>query len=221
MPENGAIEAVYRGLSHSAQVIKMNVQNARALYARPMSQALHQHEDTSRTALRSATSEAHARLDALMQGGLQDAATYRAYLQAMHRFLGDAEVVLDELPRRSLWVARDLATLGVPALPPRGVLRRAGLPEERLGWEYVIVGSSLGARLLQRDARKLGFDADNGARFLAAHTDGDAWANLLKRLSAIEPTQNRRITLLVRGARDAFASAEASFRRALQLDAIP
>lgn len=157
-----------------------------------------------------------------MDGGLQDAATYRAYLQAMHRFLGDAEVVLDELPGRSLWLGCDLATLGVSPLPPRGVLRRVTLREERLGWEYVIVGSSLGARILQRDARRLGFDGEHGARFLAAHTGGDDWARLLQRLGAIDPaTDSRQITLLVRGARDAFAMAQACFRRALQLDTIP
>lgn len=174
-----------------------------------------------RIALREATANAHGRLDALLGHGLADAAAYAAYVRAMHRFVSDCETALSEQPLRSLWLAQDLVVLRQPPLPPQGVPRRIGDRMQRLGWEYVLAGSSLGARLLQRDAARLGHDADNGARFLARHTEGGDWMQVLGRLDALSIHDARRMAALHRGGRDAFASADTSFRRALGLETGP
>lgn len=50
-----------------------------------------------------------------------------------------------------------------------------------LGVLYVLEGSSLGAKLLRRDADKLGFDAHFGARHLAKQ-DSASWKDFVARL---------------------------------------
>ena len=57
-----------------------------------------------------------------------------------------------------------------------------------LGLAYVLEGSALGARLLDRQARALGLDAGFGARHLAAQTaDLAAWHTFLGALEAADP----------------------------------
>ncbi|WP_166432824.1 biliverdin-producing heme oxygenase [Luteimonas yindakuii] len=173
-----------------------------------------------RDRLRDATLSAHQRLDGLLASGLADIRTYHGYVRGMHRFIGDAEVVLDEPPLRSLWLARDLVALEQAPLPPRGVLRRVTDADERLGWQYVIAGSSMGARVLVRDARRLGLTAGRGATFLDRHAIDGEWPGVVRQLQALDPTGTRE-ALLARGAHDAFAAAEACLRRALFMDELP
>lgn len=190
------------------------------LYHRPMPLTALKPVADLRDRLREATLSAHRQLDGLLAGGLADVATYHAYLRGMHRFISDAEAVLDEPPLRSLWLSADLVALELPPLPPCGRLQRATGAEERLGWRYVIAGSSMGARLLRRDAQRLGFTAQRGARFLDRHAIDGEWPAVLQQLAeaALPPA---REALLVEGAHDAFAAAEAGLRRALLLDDVP
>lgn len=167
-------------------------------------------------ALREATAAAHQRLDALLAHGLHDADSYAAYVRAMHRFVSDYEIALGEMPRRSLWLARDLMMLRQIPLPPRGAPAPVSNRDQRLGWEYVLIGSSLGARLLQRDAKRLGYDADSGALFLSRHADGDGWRGLMARMQALPSPNERQQAALRRGGLDAFSAAETCFHRALE-----
>lgn len=140
--------------------------------------------------LRRATTHAHARIDALLSEGLCDVARYGAYLRGMQRFVRESETALrhdDGVAsivdcRRHL--EADLAWLGLEALPiddTPGVAALLDLPA-RLGWQYVVAGSALGARFLLREARALGFDAGRGATFLAHHAGGGEWTGFLDRL---------------------------------------
>lgn len=59
---------------------------------------------------------------------------------------------------------------------------------QRLGLAYVLEGSALGAQILQRQARALGFDAGHGARHLAAQTDRPGrWQSFCLHLEAAAP----------------------------------
>lgn len=137
----------------------------------------------------------------------------------MHRFAVDYECATGALPRHSAWLAGDLAALSLPPLPAEGrCVPVAGLAA-RIGWEYVMAGSSLGARSLLRDARRLGFGPGRGADFLARHAGGDGWNALLARLRGIDAEDDARCTEAVAGARDAFALVYTCFERGF--DRIP
>lgn len=170
-----------------------------------------------RERLREATTAAHQRLDGLLEGGLADIDIYGSYVCGMHRFLCDAEFVLDEPPLRSLWLANDLIALGLAPLPPSAGVCRAR-DGERLGWRYVVAGSSMGARVLMKDARRLGFDADHGARFLSRHAIDGEWPGVLRQLGEVDGGHASQEALVVQGARNAFAAAETCLRRALVLE---
>lgn len=155
--------------------------------------------------LRDATAAAHARVDARLAGAFDDVDGYAAFLLGMHRFVRSARRVLgeaDDLVACEAALADDLAVLGRRALD--GTCEAPATREDaRLGWRYVIAGSSLGARVLLRRAQALGFDADRGARYLALHARGDAWASLLATLESLQLAPDAE--------RDALAGAHAAF----------
>ncbi|WP_107727055.1 biliverdin-producing heme oxygenase [Neisseria weaveri] len=77
---------------------------------------------------------------------------------------------------------------------------------EAIGWLYCAEGSNLGAAFLFKDAQKLSFNADNGARHLAPHPDGRGqhWREFvvyLNNLGLDKAAQDEAI----KGAKDAFA----------------
>jgi heme oxygenase len=84
-------------------------------------------------------------------------------------------------------------------------LEQIGFPQA-LGWIYVSEGSTLGAAFLFKEAQKhLGFDAEFGARNLAAYPEGrmKVWKRFTQALdSGFEPAQQ---DLIIEGALDAFA----------------
>lgn len=167
-----------------------------------------------RWSLRQATGSAHARLDARVGEAFNDPERYVRYLQGMHRFLREARVALPPRPELEASLAAleaDLADFGAPALAIAPT-RRTATPDEALGWHYVIAGASLGARLLQRRAADLGFDADRGARFLALHAGGDTWSAFL---AEIDGRPADRHAAVLHGASRAFHAAEAAFATAL------
>ena len=143
--------------------------------------------DSLRWRLRDATAAAHARGDAQVGDAFDDVAGYATFLRAMHRFVRNARGVLADAPDLAdceAALADDLAVLG--RLPLEGVAVATDTrADARLGWRYVIAGSSLGARVLLRRAQALGFDAGRGARYLALHAKGDAWGSLVGTLDAL------------------------------------
>ena len=161
--------------------------------------------------LRSATAEAHARVDARV-GDFADAAAYAAFLQAMHRFVRSACHVLGDPPDLLACQAAleadlvDVGRLPLPGEPDAPATR----DDARLGWRYVLAGSSLGARLLVRRVALLGFDATRGARYLARHADGGAWPSLLASLDGLHLDETAQ-----RAACDAANAAFAQVERAL------
>ena len=170
----------------------------------------------ARQRLRHATAQLHAAVDGLFARGLDSAAAYRRYVLGMHRFAAEYEVVVDAIPGHSSRLAQDLIALALPPLPALGVRRRAVDQDVRLGWEYVMAGSSLGARKLVRDARALGLGATNGASFLETHASGEDWPALQARLDAFDSHDARRMSAAETGACDAFALVQDCFARSFE-----
>lgn len=117
--------------------------------------------------LRSATADAHARVEAHFATLLSPAPTldtYARFLSAMHAFHGAAEPLLESVdgweslspplpraPRRRLWaLERDIDALGLSRTTARCALPRADDLASALGVAYVVDGSMLGARVLHR-----------------------------------------------------------------------
>ncbi|MDH5822479.1 hypothetical protein QFW77_05675 [Luteimonas sp. RD2P54] len=146
---------------------------------------------------------------------MRDRATYAGYLRGMHRFAGDFERALQCAPRLSAWLATDLAALGLMPLPPAANAPRVRGHGERAGWQYVMAGSSIGARRLLRDVRLLGFDGDRGATFLARHAVSEDWPTVQACLARFDPQDTREQALITQGALAAFALADRCFGRAL------
>ena len=168
--------------------------------------------------LRAGTSDLHARVDAWFPDGLGTTLAYARYVVGMHRFAADFEIVVDALPRQSFWLSGDLRHLQRTPLPPSGVRSRAVDADERLGWEYVMAGSSLGARHLLRGVQALGHDEQSGACFLVRHAGGVEWRSVLDRLAA-RAASDAPAPSLLQGARDAFLLVQSCFERSF--DAIP
>jgi len=166
--------------------------------------------------LRQATATCHERLDALLGSGLASTSDYAAYLRGMEGFLADAGEVLgaDAMTEHMLaWLRADLAFVGLVPSAPR--LPATTEPQDgpaRLGWEYVVAGSALGARLLLRDVRALGLDADGGASFLAGHAESAEWQRFLRALG--EPHVAVAMDQVCEGAIEAFRAAERRMRAA-------
>ncbi len=77
---------------------------------------------------------------------------------------------------------------------------------QAVGWLYCAEGSNLGAAFLFKDAQKLDFTAEHGARHLAPHPDGRGkhwreFVDYLNRLGLDKPAQDEAIS----GAKEAFA----------------
>lgn len=178
-------------------------------------------------ALRNATREDHARLDARFPAGLADIPTYRVYLRGMHRFVadltaalrlaGDATAFQERCGEAHAALGADLVDLRAPPLPP-GPLPDMGTGATRLGWEYVLTGSAMGAKLLLRDAQRLGHDARSGARFLSLHAAAHDWAGVLDRIESVAEADPACCGALAGGAATAFAYADACFANAHDLE---
>jgi heme oxygenase len=161
----------------------------------------------------------HGQVDGLFPQGLDSVDAYRRYLLGMHRFAADYECAIDAVPRHSAWLARDLTTLSLLPLAAEGERRQAAGHATRLGWRYVMAGSSMGARALLRDARRLGFDRDLGAHFLDRHATGDDWQRVQAQLEALDVGDALHMRQAEDGARAAFALVRACFERSF--DRIP
>jgi len=169
--------------------------------------------------LRAATAQLHAEVDRMFASGLDSIQKYRRYLLGMHRFAIDYEAAVGAAPRHSAWLADDLGSLALQPLPAEGAPRPASGAAERLGWCYVMAGSSVGARSLLRDAQRLGYDGSRGATFLARHAASDEWGSLRERLQAEDASDQARLAQAETGARAAFTLVRSCFERGL--DRIP
>lgn len=182
--------------------------------------------DIRRQHLRTATASAHAHLDGLFPDGLADAATYGGYVRGMHRLCADIQAGWHALPpgtavdeavdRRVCLLETDLARLGLPVLPPGPALALSG-PLELAGAEYVVQGSRMGAKLLVRQARLLGYgEPGSGADFLHWHVRPEGlaeWNALLERIAVLVRNAKDEDTLMAAAIRT-FTAAAFAFERA-------
>jgi heme oxygenase (biliverdin-IX-beta and delta-forming) len=167
--------------------------------------------------LRDATASAHARLDHHLDAAFDTPAGYAAFLQGMHRFVSGACTALGNAPfavASAQALRQDLRDLGLALRAPAAVARAAAA--EAPGWQYVLAGSSLGARVLRPRAAALGFDAGHGARYLALQAESTAWRDVLAMLDAVPADAE---TAACEGALAAFALADACMRDALLAEA--
>lgn len=186
------------------------------------------YDGSSRDRLRTATSGAHARVDACFPGGLGDTAAYRRYLCGMHGLVAALEDALATArlegewqrwcnPHRVTRLTDDLRDLGADVMPRGPALSITGAAEA-VGAMYVVEGSALGATLLLRDAVALGWTADRGARFLHGHGGADAgkrWRAYVQGLEAARFDAHEEKRMFEAAART-FAYAEHEFLRATQ-----
>lgn len=143
------------------------------------------------TALQQATAESHQRIDAISAHGLSTPEAYARYLQGMHRFM---TVGVQAEPTRLDWASMcrflewDLASLGEHTLPAPALPRMDTLAG-RLGWAFVVDGSALGARLLLRDIKALGYTNAWRTNFLTAHAaSSKQWPQFVAQLAAFTDT---------------------------------
>lgn len=124
-----------------------------------------------RAHLRQSTSAAHRSLEALV-GQLDSHQAYLRYLKGMFVFRSAVEPgVAQAWPASWPWSPSCLATLiaddirDLGSAVPAGRHRSAIIKdtESLLGVLYVLEGSSLGARMLVKDAAKLGYGKSYGA----------------------------------------------------------
>ncbi|QQR40163.1 biliverdin-producing heme oxygenase [Devosia rhizoryzae] len=137
-----------------------------------------------RAALRHHTAPTHQELDALV-GAFKTAEQYKVFLLSSFRFRLVAEPAASG---SSFWaplpligdLCSDLEDLGLAAPPSGSAALQFATASEKLGALYVLEGSALGARLLQRRAEAIGFNARYGARHLAHQTaDNGRWKRFL------------------------------------------
>jgi len=169
-----------------------------------------------RSHLRSATASAHGRVDALLPHGVAQTREYAAYLRAMHRFVASSALPDGARERYLPLLSDDLRTLGIVTDAPPA----SAAPEdryERLGWAYVFEGSSLGARMLLRQAHRLGYDAVTGARYLNEHAGSSEWSNVLRQLEHSLPDAGE-LSRLVSASQRAFAAVETALLDALRIE---
>ncbi|TCK30675.1 heme oxygenase [Ancylobacter aquaticus] len=178
--------------------------------------------------LKAASTAAHERVDSgVMQAApFADGANYQRFLRFqyhLHRRVetlyadADMQELLPDLAERSRLAAleQDFADLGLalPEAPFGPELDRA----EALGWLYVVEGSNMGAAILAKEAAKLGFTAEHGARHLAGHPEGRAlhWRRFTAALNEAELTAEEE-TRLEAAANAAFSHVETLVGRELR-----
>lgn len=149
--------------------------------------------------LRRATAAVHQELDELVErrnffGSVEH---YGCYLARMHLFHRQVEPAIagshaqdarDWLrDDRIGWLEADMGDLDRSPLRGAAGLGRIPLlpsPGARLGALYVIVGSSLGARMLVRRLEALGLPPGRAARYLGGLAAFDGWKAFLAHLEA-------------------------------------
>ncbi|MBS7737687.1 MULTISPECIES: biliverdin-producing heme oxygenase [unclassified Chelatococcus] len=154
-------------------------------------------ELTRRFILREKTSLAHARVDALV-GTFERREDYTRYIRGMAKFRLPVEHRLDLSRWPEAWgpwrprmighvLRQDLLDLGLPDVEPAAALPKMRTEAELLGTLYVLLGSNLGAQILQKRANAIGLSDCHGARHLAVQASGlDDWRAFTARLDQVE-----------------------------------
>jgi heme oxygenase len=175
--------------------------------------------------LKAGSTRDHDSVDMLVMQSrpFEDNQRYGCFLRLQHRFHGsihplysDAELNhwlpgLRELPRFDA-VCADMNDLGL-APPPAPVSVKPCSMHAALGWLYCAEGSNLGAAFLFKETQKIGFDAEHGARHLAAHPDGRAlhWRQFVALLDGLNLEEAQKAEA-IQGAIDAFDFYRAALR---------
>lgn len=150
---------------------------------------------------------------------LDSAERYGRYLRGLAAFRMAVEHALSEKGVPEGWIpqpialllAADMSDLNLGPAPDLTASVPA-CPSRWLGLAYVLEGSALGARLLQRQAGALGFGAGYGARHLAAQTaQPGRWQSFCLYLEAASPFD---AVAAAAGAVDAFALAQRAIEAA-------
>lgn len=171
--------------------------------------------------LREATRKVHERLErgARVVSRARAVTDRRALVQAFHRLHVEAETVLApwlaDVPgldfdqrRRAPVLDRDLAVLGGRPAVARGTGLSVGGVNEGLGVLYVLEGSTLGGRIIQKELQGCG-DGLVGLGFLNPYGDrtGERWRAFLSVLEARAQTAADEAQMIA-GALAGFAFAE-------------
>lgn len=135
--------------------------------------------------LKQTTAEEHDRMEVLMQqsGAFASQENYAQFTLSQYYFQKDVEHLYEDskvqqlipdldVRGRSDAALQDLADLGVQPQQSDIATHTVSFPQS-LGWIYVSEGSTLGAAFLLKEAQaKFGFNAEFGARNLAAYPEG-------------------------------------------------
>lgn len=179
-----------------------------------------------RDRLKAATQDAHRDLDARVSTShyFTSSGGYADWLTASYRFHSIAERALEAAGVASLltdWsackktplIARDLDDLGVTLPSPVTGYDQFHLAGANacLGALYVIEGASMGARVLLVSARRLGMNAQHGARQLTAAAESFApWRTFVATLEAA-PSSAEGDAAMIDAARRTFDLAALCF----------
>lgn len=130
-----------------------------------------------RFALRAATATAHEAFETEI-GQIRSRKDYARYVAVMAKFRGGIEANIAAAADGETFVPTAIYDCLVLDCVDVGVTEAAAMAtsvdctgEARLGVAYVLEGSALGASLLIRSAKELGFDARYGARHLARQVE--------------------------------------------------
>ena len=174
-------------------------------------------EPGARSILRAATDDNHERMHqhagfALLAAGTIDRTAYRRLLARSYGFYAMAERLIERADDSVCRLADDLAELGLtdqaiaglPHCPPPAI---GGAEAERIGAAYVLLGASLGGKVMARSiAREAPTRGSLPTRFLAGD-DNAAWKDFVARLDVLLPDSRARATA-ARAAVTMFAAFE-------------
>lgn len=182
-----------------------------------------------RADLAASTRRAHEALERFIGlGAAPSVERYGWYLRAMHAVVAAAERAMAAdarlepyglrlAQRRKLaWIEADLRALG---LRPLEAAVAPEIPHDvpaRIGWAYVLEGSTLGGRvLLEAVTRSSGLAPRDATRFLQGYGERTAamWREFVQALDAIAFTEPERQACIA-GATHAFEAIGEVFRRA-------
>jgi heme oxygenase len=180
-----------------------------------------------RTVLAQATRAAHEAVEAQLRlDGDATLERYVAYLRTMHAVsrliepqtsVALAALGLDAQARgKCAWLERDLAHFGVAPVAP-AAMRIPGTVAARMGWAYVLEGSTLGGRVLYAQlAPRWSLTPERGAAFLCGYgaRTGRMWRAFVDALNALEP-DDAAMHESVAAAKDAFIAIGETFRRSI------
>ncbi|MGF0540312.1 biliverdin-producing heme oxygenase [Agrobacterium sp. ES01] len=156
--------------------------------------------------LRSGTSTLHEELDRRV-GSISDLGSYQRYLRGMMRFRGPLERKLADASYPSqlsgftpCYIAsslqRDMMVVTNDQVAHAQEMSDIDLstPEKMFGTLYVLEGSTLGSRLLIKQAAAIGIDETNGAEHLAKQSaSGGNWKAFLALLESAEDLDDQAI----------------------------